>query len=139
MSNENINELKDDVNIDNNNNNDTTDSYNIDNKPSNNLSKTKSNIMQSLDDIISTVYNEPCVGLYFCQQHIHNTFPVLLSNLDNLHENKLELDIIGKNLDISKIELKEITDLTGDFSFNMLTKISAINYEINKHKSKNIN
>lgn len=93
-------------------------------------------VSKKLDDVVKTVYNEPSLGLYFTQQHIHNSFPLVLSQLDKLHENRKKLESLINEVNTTEREVKEITGLTGDFAFNMLTKISSINYKLSQLKNK---
>lgn len=82
------------------------------------------------------MYNEPSLGLYFTQQHIHNTFPLILNQLDRLHDNQKSTEKILNELSTTERELSEITSLKGDWSFKMLTQISAISYLTQKKKEK---
>ena len=83
------------------------------------------------------MYNEPSLGLYFTQQHIHNAFPVLLNELDKLELNRKKVEKTLKDISITERELSEITSLSNEYSYNMLTKIQAINYVVS-HKGKKI-
>lgn len=87
-----------------------------------------------LELVIASLYNEPSSGLFYTQQHIHNSFPVLLSNMDNLYENRKRLDRIIKNIEVASQEIEEVVSLNDDFSFKMLTKLSAINYKLSLKK-----
>lgn len=97
--------------------------------PNPNLSN--SNILEL---VIASLYNEPSSGLFYTQQHIHNSFPILLSNMDNLYENRKRLDRIVKNIEVASKEIEEVVSLNDDFSFKMLTKLSAINYKLSLKK-----
>ncbi len=95
-------------------------------------STTNKTIMNFVNQTISSIYNEPSVGLFYTQQHIHNSFPVLLLNMDKLAENNKKLEILNNNLDQTQREINEIISLNEDFSFKMLTQLSAISYSISK-------
>lgn len=87
-----------------------------------------------LELVFASLYNEPSSGLFYTQQHIHNSFPILLSNMDNLYENRKRLDRIIKNIEVASQEIEEVVSLNDDFSFKMLTKLSAINYKLSLKK-----
>ncbi len=95
-------------------------------------------MFSKIDSIVQTMYNEPSLGLFFTQQYVHNTFPVLLNQLDKLHDNKKKLSITLNELCTTERELTEITSLKGDFSFKMLTKISAINYLVTQKEKERV-
>lgn len=96
----------------------------------------KNSILESVDSVITTMYNEPSVGLYFTQQHIHNNFPLILHHLDSLADNHKKLEVIQPSIDQTIKEMDELSSLTGDFSFKMLTKIQSLLYKVESSKSK---
>lgn len=89
-------------------------------------------VFESIDNIVQTLYNEPSLGLYYSQQHIHNNFPNLLFQMDRMHENRKKLDNYLLDMQGTSKELEELSSLTGDFSFKMLTLINSINFEVSK-------
>jgi len=83
-----------------------------------------------------TLFNEPSLGLYYTQQHIQNSFPNLLTNLDRLYENRRIINNTIKDINNTEKEIKEISSLNEDFSFKMLARINSLNFELQRKKTK---
>lgn len=95
---------------------------------------TKLNIFDNVDKTVLTLFNEPSLGLYYTQQHIQSSFPKLLSQMDNLYDNKKKITNTLLDIDKTIKDLKEINSLNQQFSFNMLAKINALNFEVQGKK-----
>ena len=96
--------------------------------------KKKNEIFDNVDQTVMTLFNEPSLGLYYTQLHIQNSFPKLLSHMDNLYDNRKQINNTILDIDKTIRDLKEITSLNEQFSYNMLAKINAMNYEV-QHKN----
>jgi hypothetical protein len=92
-------------------------------------------VFNSIDKIILTLFNEPSLGLYYTQQHIENSFPTLLFNMDKMHDNRKLINNTILDIDRTEAEIKEITSLNEDFSFKMLAKINSLNFELLRKKN----
>jgi hypothetical protein len=82
-----------------------------------------------------TLFNEPSLGIYFTQQHIQNSFPTLLYNMDKLYDNRKLINNTILDLNNTEQEIKEITSLNEDFSFKMLARINSLNFELQRKKN----
>lgn len=96
--------------------------------------KQQHEIFENVDNTVKTLFNEPSIGLYYTQRHIQNSFPRLLSHMDDLYDNRKLINNTILDIDKTIRDLKEITSLNEQFSYNMLAKINAMNYEI-QHKN----
>lgn len=96
--------------------------------------KEKHEIFEKVDNTVMTLSNEPSLGLYYTQKHIQSSFPKLLSHMDNLYDNRKQINNTILDIDKTIRDLKEITSLNEQFSYNMLAKINAMNYEV-QHKN----
>lgn len=94
----------------------------------------KANIFDNVDKSVLTLFNEPSLGLYYTQQHIQSAFPKLLSQMDNLYDNRKKISNMLLDIDKTIKDLKEITSLNQQFSFNMLAKINSLNFEVQGKK-----
>jgi hypothetical protein len=92
-------------------------------------------VFNNIDKIIMTLFNEPSLGLYYTQQHIQNSFPSLLNNMDRLYENRKTINNTIQDLDRTEKEIKEISSLNEDFSFKMLARINYLNFELQRKKT----
>ena len=54
--------------------------------------------------------------------------------MDNLYDNRKQINNTILDIDKTIRDLKEITSLNEQFSYNMLAKINAMNYEV-QHKN----
>lgn len=75
------------------------------------------------------------MGLYYTQQHIHNTLPTLLYNMDKLHDNRKLINNTILDIKNTEQEIKELTTLNEDFSFKMLARINSLNFELQRKKN----
>ena len=66
-------------------------------------------VFNNIDKIIMTLFNEPSLGLYYTQQHIQNSFPSLLNNMDRLYENRKTINNTIQDLDRTEKEIKEMS------------------------------
>ena len=96
--------------------------------------KQQHEIFENVDNTVKTLFNEPSIALYNTQRHIQNSFPRLLSHMDDLYDNRKLINNTILDIDKTIRDLKEITSLNEQFSYNMLAKINAMNYEI-QHKN----
>ncbi len=88
-----------------------------------------------MDKVLTTLFNEPSLGLYFTQQHMQNSFPTLLYNLDKLYDNRKLINNTIKDIDKTENEIREISSLNEDFSFKMLARINSLNFELQRKKN----
>lgn len=94
-------------------------------------------IFEHIDKAVLTLFNEPSLGLYFTQQHIENSIPKIINRTDNLQENRKKLLNMKADVESTIINLKELTTLNENFSYNMLAIINNLNFEVKKLKEKN--
>ena len=90
-----------------------------------------SNLFQSLDKSVLTLFNEPSLGLFYTQQHIKSTFPKLLGHMDSLYTNRKKINDTILDINNTIRDIKELSSLNEDFSFKMLAKIKSISYVVN--------
>ena len=93
-------------------------------------------IFDQVDKTVLTLFNEPSMGLYYTQMHFTKMFPKLLFNMDSLHDNRKNISNTIMDINNTIRDLNEITSLNKNFSFKILAKINALNYEI-KNKNNN--
>lgn len=91
-------------------------------------------VFDSIDKVIFTLYNEPSLGLYYTQQHIHATFPKLINHMDILHENRNAINRHSKDIDGTLRDLKELASLNENYSYRLLAKINSMNYALEQKK-----
>jgi hypothetical protein len=92
-------------------------------------------VFVNMDKVLTTLFNEPSLGLYFTQQHMQNSFPTLLYNLDKLYDNRKLINNTIKDIDKTENEIREISSLNEDFSFKMLARINSLNFELQRKKN----
>jgi hypothetical protein len=88
-----------------------------------------------MDKVLTTLFNEPSLGLYFTQQHMQNSFPTLLFNMDKLYDNRKLINNTIRDIDKTENEIREISSLNEDFSFKMLARINSLNFELQRKKN----
>ena len=88
-------------------------------------------LFQCLDKSVLTLYNEPSLGLYYTQQHVRSSFPKLLYHMDSLYENRKKINDTILDVNNTIRDIREMTSLNGDFTYNMLAKIKAIGFCVN--------
>lgn len=95
----------------------------------------KNEIFDKIDKVVLTLFNEPSLGLYYTQQHIKTTFPKLITHMDGLYDNRKLLRNALLDMDHTIKDLKEITSLNDNYSYQMLAKINSLSYEVTSKKS----
>ena len=88
-------------------------------------------LFQYVDKSVLTLYNEPSLGLYYTQQHVRSSFPKLLYHMDSLYENRKKINDTILDVNNTIRDIREMTSLNGDFTYNMLAKIKAIGFCVN--------
>ena len=88
-------------------------------------------LFQCVDKSVLTLFNEPSLGLYYTQQHVRSSFPKLLYHMDSLYDNRKKINDTILDVNNTIRDIKEMTSLNGDFTYNMLAKIKAIGFSVN--------
>ena len=95
----------------------------------------KDEIFDKIDKVVLTLFNEPSLGLYYTQQHIQTTFPKLITHMDGLYDNRKMLRNALLDMEHTIKDLKEITSLNDNYSYQMLAKINSLSYEVMSKKN----
>lgn len=68
------------------------------------------NVKEDVDEMIKYIANEPSVGLYFVQQHVHSTMPYLLNVKNKVVEKVHEVTLHTEDIEDSIYVVRSMTE-----------------------------